>query len=304
MLQPEGIDLLAGGLVERLGDVDATDFSADVPGQGNCLDGHVGSPSMLRGRRLRGAAVLGISCSVEAEGQQDQRRAWTAGARCGEAIPSRYQCASRSLPAIADGFQLGVGWLPRCGHRLTRFATHHMNAVTCISGQRALGGGHRADALTLHHRAWNRHGLLRHIANVARPPARPRGRGAGRTRAARGLPASRPTAARSGPGLVFAAMPGNKVDGAAFAAEARRRGRSRFWRRGMQCLPALGVPVLRAADPRRALALMAARFYGRQPEVAVAVTGTSGKTSVADFTRQILVGVRHGRRRRSARSAW
>ena len=38
---------------------------------------------------------------------------------------------------------------------------------------------------------------------------------------------------------------------------------------------------------------MAARFYGRQPATAVAVTGTSGKTSVADSTRQIFAGLGH-----------
>ena len=36
-----------------------------------------------------------------------------------------------------------------------------------------------------------------------------------------------------------------------------------------------------------ALALIAARFFGAQPEVAVAVTGTNGKTSVASFVRQL-----------------
>ena len=42
-------------------------------------------------------------------------------------------------------------------------------------------------------------------------------------------------------------------------------------------------------SPTRALALAhaAARFYPRQPETIVAVTGTSGKTSVAAFVRQI-----------------
>ena len=41
--------------------------------------------------------------------------------------------------------------------------------------------------------------------------------------------------------------------------------------------------------PTRAarLALIAARFFGAQPEVAVAVTGTNGKTSVASFVRQL-----------------
>ena len=90
------------------------------------------------------------------------------------------------------------------------------------------------------------------------------------------------------PGTVFAALPGSKADGAAFAADAVARGAVAILAGNDALLPALPVPVLRAADPRRALALMAARLFGRQPGVAVAVTGTSGKTSVADFTRQIL----------------
>ncbi len=40
-------------------------------------------------------------------------------------------------------------------------------------------------------------------------------------------------------------------------------------------------------NPRRRLALMAARFFARQPRIVAAVTGTSGKTSTAEFTRQI-----------------
>ena len=90
------------------------------------------------------------------------------------------------------------------------------------------------------------------------------------------------------PGVVFAAIPGTKVDGAKFAANAADKGAVAILAAREAVLPPLQVPVLRAADPRRALALMAARLYGRQPEVVVAVTGTSGKTSVADFSRQIL----------------
>lgn len=93
---------------------------------------------------------------------------------------------------------------------------------------------------------------------------------------------------RVAPGVVFAAVPGTRVDGATFAGEAQAKGAVAILAALDAKLPALAIPVLRAADPRRALALMAARFYGRQPDVAVAVTGTSGKTSVADFTRQIL----------------
>jgi UDP-N-acetylmuramoyl-L-alanyl-D-glutamate--2,6-diaminopimelate ligase len=47
------------------------------------------------------------------------------------------------------------------------------------------------------------------------------------------------------------------------------------------------VPFIAVANPRRALALAAARFFPAQPATIVAVTGTSGKTSVAAFTRQI-----------------
>src|SRR5206468_12258618 len=51
-------------------------------------------------------------------------------------------------------------------------------------------------------------------------------------------------------------------------------------------LPA-GAAFVKVENARRALALLAARMYPRQPKVIAAVTGTSGKTSVAAFTRQI-----------------
>jgi UDP-N-acetylmuramoyl-L-alanyl-D-glutamate--2,6-diaminopimelate ligase len=47
------------------------------------------------------------------------------------------------------------------------------------------------------------------------------------------------------------------------------------------------VPFVATPNPRRALAFSAAKFYPRQPATIAAVTGTSGKTSVAAFTRQI-----------------
>jgi len=49
----------------------------------------------------------------------------------------------------------------------------------------------------------------------------------------------------------------------------------------------IDAPVIADKDPRRRLALIAARFFGPQPETAVAVTGTNGKTSVASFLRQL-----------------
>jgi UDP-N-acetylmuramoyl-L-alanyl-D-glutamate--2,6-diaminopimelate ligase len=100
-------------------------------------------------------------------------------------------------------------------------------------------------------------------------------------------------------GMLFAAMPGATVDGAAFIPAAVRQGAV-----AVLCGPRSVVPeglartrtggpdqptaVLRADEPRLALAKMAANFYPRQPKTIVAVTGTNGKTSIAEFTRQIF----------------
>ena len=65
------------------------------------------------------------------------------------------------------------------------------------------------------------------------------------------------------------------------------------WRKARPRLsPSVGrkppnAAFVKVADARAALAHAAARFYPRQPETIVAVTGTSGKTSVAAFVRQI-----------------
>ena len=94
------------------------------------------------------------------------------------------------------------------------------------------------------------------------------------------------------PGFVFAALPGAKADGSRFIAGAAAKGAAAILAGpAAEVPPGIQVPVLRARKPRRALALMAARFFGGQPKTAVAVTGTSGKTSVAEFTRQIFAAL-------------
>lgn len=89
------------------------------------------------------------------------------------------------------------------------------------------------------------------------------------------------------PGVVFFALAGTKADGAVYAADAASRGAAAIVAGKGSAVAGLPVPVLSVDDPRLALALSAARFFGRQPQTMVAVTGTSGKTSVAAFTRQI-----------------
>jgi UDP-N-acetylmuramoyl-L-alanyl-D-glutamate--2,6-diaminopimelate ligase len=88
-------------------------------------------------------------------------------------------------------------------------------------------------------------------------------------------------------GDLFVAVPGNKADGLGFVPQALAAGAVAVMaERAPESLPQ-NVAFVRTGNVRRALALSAARFYPRQPATIAAVTGTSGKTSVAAFTRQI-----------------
>ena len=90
-----------------------------------------------------------------------------------------------------------------------------------------------------------------------------------------------------GRGFLFAALPGTKADGARFIPQATAAGAAAILLGDQKLDGDVTVPLVRAPDPRRALAVAAARFYARQPRTVVAVTGTNGKTSVTVFLRQI-----------------
>ncbi len=94
--------------------------------------------------------------------------------------------------------------------------------------------------------------------------------------------------------FLFAAVPGNKADGLAFLPQALTAGASAVMaeRAPPDPLPD-HVAFVEVANVRRALALAAAKFFPRQPATIAAVTGTSGKTSVAAFTRQIWQRLGH-----------
>jgi UDP-N-acetylmuramoyl-L-alanyl-D-glutamate--2,6-diaminopimelate ligase len=94
------------------------------------------------------------------------------------------------------------------------------------------------------------------------------------------------------PGFLFAALPGARQDGRSFAADAIARGAGAILTDdpralGLRPEQSARVPVITDANPRRRLALIAARFHDRQPRNIAAVTGTNGKTSVVHFTREI-----------------
>ncbi|MGA2055442.1 MAG: UDP-N-acetylmuramoyl-L-alanyl-D-glutamate--2,6-diaminopimelate ligase [Bradyrhizobium sp.] len=88
------------------------------------------------------------------------------------------------------------------------------------------------------------------------------------------------------PGDLFFALSGTKTDGARFIDAAIAAGAVAI---AGQHSPEgeCRVPFVTTPNPRRALALAAAKFFPNQPPTVAAVTGTSGKTSVAAFTRQI-----------------
>ncbi len=98
---------------------------------------------------------------------------------------------------------------------------------------------------------------------------------------------------RSGPGHLFAALPGVNAHGAAFVQYALRMGATAVLtdaegaRIAAESLARYPAALVVSDDPRRALALAAAAWFDAQPDVMVAVTGTNGKTSVASFARQI-----------------
>jgi UDP-N-acetylmuramoyl-L-alanyl-D-glutamate--2,6-diaminopimelate ligase len=93
------------------------------------------------------------------------------------------------------------------------------------------------------------------------------------------------------PGDLFFALSGSKTDGGRFIEAAIAAGAVAV--AGDHLPQGPSVPSVTTANPRRALALAAAKFYPKQPATIAAVTGTSGKTSVAAFTRQIWQRLGH-----------
>jgi UDP-N-acetylmuramoyl-L-alanyl-D-glutamate--2,6-diaminopimelate ligase len=94
-------------------------------------------------------------------------------------------------------------------------------------------------------------------------------------------------------GFLFVAISGAKADGAHFARQAAAAGAVAVAaEQRPDGLPDT-VTFVSVKNARRTLALAAAKIFPRQPQTIAAVTGTSGKTSVAAFTRQIWSALGH-----------
>ncbi len=96
------------------------------------------------------------------------------------------------------------------------------------------------------------------------------------------------------PGWAFFAVPGSKADGLGFIDDAVARGAVAVVAERQPAAPMDGkAAFILVDDVRHALARAAAAFYPRQPGTIAAITGTSGKTSVASFCRQIWTTLGH-----------
>jgi UDP-N-acetylmuramoyl-L-alanyl-D-glutamate--2,6-diaminopimelate ligase len=87
------------------------------------------------------------------------------------------------------------------------------------------------------------------------------------------------------PGTIFGAFPGKRFNGEDYISAAIAAGAvAVVARRGVKVEGAIHVP---SDEPRRTFALLAAKFFAPFPQICVAVTGTNGKTSTVELTRQL-----------------
>lgn len=87
------------------------------------------------------------------------------------------------------------------------------------------------------------------------------------------------------PGSIFGAFKGAVLNGEDFIGQAVDRGAVAVVAR--PAVEVSRVPLLADREPRRLFAELAAKFYAPFPKTIVAVTGTNGKTSTVEMTRQI-----------------
>jgi UDP-N-acetylmuramoyl-L-alanyl-D-glutamate--2,6-diaminopimelate ligase len=87
------------------------------------------------------------------------------------------------------------------------------------------------------------------------------------------------------PGNVFGAFRGSRFNGEDFVAEAIARGAVGVVARPEAAVE--GAAHFSSSEPRKLFAEMAARYFAPYPDTVVAVTGTNGKTSTVEMTRQL-----------------
>lgn len=90
-----------------------------------------------------------------------------------------------------------------------------------------------------------------------------------------------------GPGHLFAAFPGNIADGRQYIDQAIKNGAVAVLAPTGTTIINPDVTLVTDGNPRHLFSQIAARFYNQQPQTIAAVTGTNGKTSIVQFTREL-----------------
>lgn len=93
------------------------------------------------------------------------------------------------------------------------------------------------------------------------------------------------------PGTIFGAFQGARVNGEDYIEAAIAAGAIAIVARPEARVE--GVLHVADANPRRAFAALAARYFAPFPATTVAITGTNGKTSTAELTRQLWQAAGH-----------
>lgn len=96
------------------------------------------------------------------------------------------------------------------------------------------------------------------------------------------------------PGALFVALPGEKTDGHQYIAQAMEKGAAAVVCREK---PAGDGPYLLTPEPRQALALISANWFGHPGDqmTLIGVTGTNGKTTSTYLIKAMLEGALHTR---------
>jgi len=87
---------------------------------------------------------------------------------------------------------------------------------------------------------------------------------------------------------IFFAIRGNKFDGNNFIDEAIKNGANIIISENKSSKIKSNILFLYSKNPRKLLSQVCYKIFNKKPKTLIAVTGTNGKSSIADFYYQIL----------------
>ena len=90
-------------------------------------------------------------------------------------------------------------------------------------------------------------------------------------------------------GNIFFAIRGSNLNGELFINDAIKKGAALIVCSQKHKIKVLKTPIIKVNNVKKVLTNACKKFYTNKPKNIIAVTGTNGKSSVAEFFRQILL---------------